>query len=112
MTVERLTFKQYLDSKNQLLKAIENTPVTIVEYEVKNYCTLTLGESEEDKTSISLKPKQRVIVEWHYTNINNPTPEYVRLEGVKGTDEDEKHDVFWSGTKLTKWLMRHTRKEN
>ena len=110
--MEKLTFKQYLDSKSQLLKAIENTPVSIVEYEVSNYFTLMLGESDELKTTVSLKPKQRVIVEWHYNNINNPTPESIRLVGVKDIDEDEKHDVFWSSTKLTKWLTRHTRREN
>lgn len=110
--MQKLTFKQYLDSKDQLLKAMENTPIAIVEYEVKKYCSLTLGESEEAKNVIGLKPKQKIIVEWHYANIDNPTPEYVRLVGVKETDEDEKHDVYWSGTKLSKWLSRHTRREN
>lgn len=111
-TMEKLTFKQYLDSKEQLLKAIENTPVSTVEYEVKKYCSLTLGESEDSKIIVSLKPKQKVIVEWHYNNVDNPTPEYVRLVGLKETDEDEKHDVYWTGSKLTKWLSRHTRREN
>lgn len=110
--MEKLTFKQYLDSKDQLLKAIENTPVSIVEYEVKKYCSLTLGEDEDNKVVVGLKPKQKVIVEWHYDNILNPTPNHVRLVGVKDADADEKHDVFWSGTKLTKWLSRHTRREN
>ena len=110
--MEKLTFKQYLDSKDQLLKAIENTPVSIVEYEVSKYCSLTLGESEDSKMVINLKPKQKVILEWHYITIANPTPEYVRLVGLKETDEDEKHDVYWTGSKLTKWLSRHTRREN
>lgn len=110
--MEKLTFKQYLDSKDQLLKAIENTPVSIVEYNVKNYCSLTLGENEDSKQVIGLKPKQKVIVEWHYNNIDNPTPENVRLVGVKNNDDDEKHEVFWTGTKLTKWLSRHTNREN
>lgn len=109
--MEKLTFKQYLDSKDQLLKAIENTPVSIVEYEVKKYCSLTIGEDEESKVIVGLKPKQKVIVEWHYTSVDNPTPEYVRLVGLKETDEAEKHDVFWSGVKLTKWLSRHTRRK-
>lgn len=109
--MEKPTFKQYLDSKAQLLKAIENTPVAVVEYEVKKYCSLTIGEDEDSKKVVGLKPKQKVVVEWHYDNIDNPTPEYVRLIGLKETDDMEQHDVFWSGIKLTKWLSRHTRRE-
>lgn len=109
--MEKLTFKQYLDSKDQLLKAIKNTPVSIIEYEVNKYCSLSLGESEDSKTVINLKPKQKVIVEWLYTIVDDPTPEYIKLVGLKETDEDELHDVYWTGSKLTKWLSRHTRRE-
>lgn len=110
--MEKLTFKQYLDSKDQLLRAIENIPVTIVEYEVKKYCSLTLGESEDVKTVVGLKPKQKVVVEWHYIDANNPTPDYVRIVGNKEADEEERHDIFWSGAKLSKWLSRHTLRGN
>lgn len=110
--MDKLTFKQYLDSKDQLLKAIGNTPVSIVEYEVKKYCSLAIGDSEDSKVIVGLKPRQKVIVEWTHANVNNPTPEYVRLVGVTDTDDSEKHDVYWSGIKLTKWLSRHTRREN
>lgn len=107
--MERLTFKQYLDSKDQLLRAIENTPVAVYEYEVKKYCSLTIGETEEEKRLIGLKPKNRIIVEWRYDSIANPTPEAIRLLGTKEIDEDEKLMTFWSGSKLTKWLARHAR---
>lgn len=110
--MEKLTFKQYLDSKDQLLKAIENTPVSIIEYEVSKYCSLTLGETEEDKQLVGLKPKHRVIVEWRYTSIDNPTPENIRIQGVKDVDEDESYNTFWSGTKLQKWLLRHTKSKS
>lgn len=103
------TFKQYLDSKEQLLKAIENTPVAVVEYEVKKYCSLAVGETEEEKTLIGLKPKNKVIVEWRYDNIQDPTPETVRLAGPKDIDEHEKFATFWSGSKLRKWLTRHAK---
>jgi hypothetical protein len=107
--MERLTFKQYLDSKHQLLKAIENTPVAVVEYEVKKYCSLTVGETEEEKTLIGLKPKNKVIVEWRYDSLQDPTPESVRLTGPKEIDEHEKFATFWSGSKLRKWLTRHAK---
>lgn len=107
--MDKLSFKQYLESKEQLLKAIANTPISVVEYEVKKYCSLPLGETEEDKRLVGLKPKQSIIVEWRYTTPNNPTPESVRLVGIKEIDEDEKHSTFWSGIKFSKWLSRHAK---
>lgn len=107
--MEKQTFKEYLDSKAQLLKAIENTPTAVVEYEVKKYCSLTVGETEDEKTSISLKPRNTIIVEWRYDVPNDPTPEFVRLTGPADVDEHEKFQTFWSGSKLKKWLTRHTR---
>lgn len=110
--MEKLTFKQYLESKEQLLKAIGNTPVSVVEYEVKKYCSLTLGESEEDKSLMSLKPKQKIIIEWRYTSVDNPTPEAIKFVGVKDVDEDEVHSTHWTGTKLQKWLVRHAKQND
>lgn len=107
--MDKLTFKQYLESKEQLLKAIENTPVSVLEYEVKKYCSLTVGESEEDKSLVSLKPKHKIIVEWRYTSVDNPTPESIRFVGVNEVDEDEALSTFWSGNKLQKWLTRHAK---
>lgn len=107
--MEKLTFKQYLESKEQLLKAIENTPVAVVEYEVKKYCSLALGETEDEKRLVGLKPKQSIIVEWRYASVTNPTPESVRLKGIQEIDEDEKHSTFWSGAKFSKWLARHAK---
>lgn len=108
--MDKPTFKQYLESKEQLLKAIENTPVSVVEYEVRKYCSLTLGETEDEKTLVGLKPRQKIVVEWRYTTVDNPTPESIQFLGVKDLDEDEKHPTFWSGTKLQKWLARHAKK--
>lgn len=107
--MNKLTFKQYLDSKEQLLKAIENTPTAIVVYEVRKYCSLTIGESEEDKSLVGLKPKHKVIVEWRYDNVDDPTPTSIQFVGPKDVVEDEKFSTFWSGTKLHKWLQRHAK---
>lgn len=108
--MEKQTFKQYLESKEQLLRAIENTPISTTSYDVKKYCTLTLGESEDEKVLIGLKPKFQVIVEWSHADVHNPTPESVRIVGSKDVDSIVKHEVFWTGNKLQKWLMRHTTK--
>lgn len=103
----KLTFKEYLESKEQLRKAIANTPVSVMEYEVKKYCSLPVGEAEEDKTLVVLKPKQKIIVEWKYDDIDNPSIESIRFEGVITIDEDVEHLTFWNSTKLKKWLARY-----
>lgn len=103
----KLTFKQYLDSKEQLRKAITNTPVSVMEYQIKKYCSLPIGETEEDKTLVVLKPKQMVIVEWKYDNIDNPSIESIRFEGVSTIEEDIEHTTYWNSVKMKKWLMRY-----
>lgn len=105
--MEKLTFKQYLESKEQLLKAIHNTPTSIMEYEVCKYCSLTVGDVETEKEVISLKPKHKLLVEWQYNDINNPTPINIKFKGLADVDEGDKYSTFWTGTKLQKWLTRH-----
>lgn len=102
------TFKQYLESKEQLRRAIENVPTTIIEYEVRKYCTLTVGECAEESVIIQLKPKQTITVKWVFENPLSPTPEYIKLDPGILTESDE-HAIFWSTEKLQKWLIRHTR---
>lgn len=108
----KLSFKQYLDSKEQLRNAVANTPISVIEYEVRKYCTLAVGELEEDKVVVGLKPKQRIVVEWYYDDIDNPTPTSIQFVGLSNIDENEKQSTFWSGTKLRKWLNRHTTEGN
>lgn len=106
--MDKQTFKQYLESREQLLKAIEKIPTTIIEYNIEDYCTLVIGENDTEKESISLKPKQSIIVEWRYDDINNPTPVTIQfVGGVKNVDESEQYSMFWPGSKLQKWLSRH-----
>lgn len=104
----QLTFKQYLESREQLLKAIENTPITILEYDIRKYCTIPVGENEDEKQLIGLKPKNKIIVEWSYENIDNPQPISVRFSGI--AEEDDQFSTFWSGQKLNKWLLRYANK--
>ena len=103
------TFKQYLESKEQLRQAVTLVPIAISEYEVVHYCSLFLGEYEEDKISVSLKPKQKIIVEWQYDSPDTPTPLSIKLSGVDSIDEQEEHQTFWTNVKIQKWLRRHTR---
>lgn len=107
--MQKLTFKQYIESKEQLLKAIENTPISIVEYEIKKYCSIALGESQDEKQLIGLKPKQKIVVEWRYLSIDNPVIDTIQLIGLNEVDSNEKYTTFWTNSKLTKWLARHAK---
>ena len=101
-----ITFKEYLESKDRLREAVEQTPIQLVEYEVRKYCRLPIGTSKEEKELLSLKPKQTLVVEWHYDDIKNPQPTNVALN-------EEKFHPYWNGKKLEKWLIRNTKeKEN
>jgi hypothetical protein len=100
-----LSFKQYLESKEQLMNAIKNTPVSIVEYEVCKYCSIPVSES--DVETISLRPKNKILVEWRYDDIHNPTPISVRFKGVKGVDDSDQYMLDISRIKLQKFLDRH-----
>ena len=108
----KLTFKQYIESKAQLLQAITHVPRTIIEYEVRKYCTLQVGESIEEKSTISLKPHHKLIVEWSYANPLTPVLESIKVEGVPDVDEEQSMTTFRTSAKLQKWLIRHTNRNS
>ncbi len=107
--MEKLTFKQYLESKDKLREAIKQTPVHTAEYVMRKYCKLPVGESKEDKKYIALKPKHKLIVEWHYQDLYNPTLQSISFDDVDEVNADEKHSSFWSDERFKKWLLRNTR---
>lgn len=104
--MQHIPLKQYMDSKRQLIEAIKLTPTTLIEYEIRKYCTLSVGSDADDSQTIALKPKQVLTVEWVYHNPSNPTPAKITL-----SDKDTliEQDMHWSNEKLTKWLMRHAK---
>jgi hypothetical protein len=96
--VEHLTFKDYLVSKVQLKAALHETPFKIAKYRITKYCKLELAEGEE---MVSLKPNNELIVEWMYTDIENPTIETVVL---MTKESNSAITVKRDGVKLAKWL--------
>lgn len=105
--MDKLTFKDYLESKERLRKAIQETPIASAKYAVKKYCKIRVGESRDTRQEIALKPKQVIVVEWRYTDIKNPEPVSVVLESI-GSDE---MPVYWSGEKLKSWLSKNAIEE-
>lgn len=106
--MEKMSFSQYLDSKEKLREAVENTPVQITEHTVYKYCKFSVGE-QENKEQISLKPKHKVLVEWVYNDIDNPDVSSIRFKDVEGIDSEQEFDTFWSNYRLQKWLNTNTR---
>ena len=108
---DKLTFKEYVASKERLREAVKNTPQQEVKYTVRKYCKLVVGESKENKEQINLKPEQTITVKWLYDDFTNPTPQSIVFEGVKAIDSDKVFNTTWQGFRLERWLMRNAREE-
>jgi len=109
--MHKLSFKEYLDSKQKLREAIEKTPRRTGQYSVRKYCKLIIGESKEDKSQITLKPNQKISVDWLYEDIDNPTPVGIKFDGIDDIDNSQSFETYWQGKKLLKWLARNAREE-
>ncbi len=107
----KLTFKQHLEALQKLREAVLKTPQRTATYNIHKYCKIPIGESKEDKQEIALKPKNKIIVEWLYVDVDNPTITSVKFDGVKDIETDQAFDMFWNGNKLQKWLNRNTTEE-
>jgi hypothetical protein len=105
----KLTFKQYLESKEQLKAAVQRIPQQVVEYSVKKYCKIVVGENKDDRQYINLKPKHKVLIEWLYDDMKTPTPISIRFEGVKDVEENNEYKTSWANSKLAKWLLRNAK---
>lgn len=105
--MRKLSFKEYLESKEKLRRAIAETPVVSATYAIRKYCKLRLGESKDHRKEVALKPKQRVIIEWRYDDLDDPTPLSVVLDDVSPIE----HRVYWAGKKLRSWLSRNAIEE-
>jgi len=104
----KLTFKQYLESKERLRIAIEETPKQSITYRVSKYCKLMVGETKEEKEFIKLKPNQTIIIEWFYDEIDNPTILNVQFNGVSEAIDNTPYGMYWRSTKIRNWLATNT----
>ena len=102
-----LTFKEYLQSKQKLREAIQAVPHQKKEYLVTKYCKLVVGESKDEKEQISLKPNNKIIVEWLYHDVDAPTAVNITFEGVCNEVDSEDHRTYWQSYKLQRWLLRN-----
>lgn len=97
-----ITVTKLAESKKALIESLQQTPRSLVEYEIKKYCTLPLEDS-----IVELKPKQTVCVEW----VHGPTLTIANISifDKTGIPLVEGEDIEFSGEKLTKWLIRYAK---
>ena len=105
--MKKISFKDYVNSKKKLLEAVKETPIASLTYAVKKYCKIRVGESRNDRKEIALKPRQKIIVEWRYDDINEPEPVSIVLDDIS----PEEHDLYWNGSKLNEWLSKNAVEE-
>jgi len=108
MMKTNLTFKEYLQTKEALREAVQEIPHQTKEYLVTKYCKLVVGESKDDKEQVSLKPNNKISVEWLYEDIDAPTIVNITFEGVCPDVDSENHSTYWQSYKLQRWLLRNT----
>lgn len=106
--VDKITFKQYLASKEALREAIKKTPKQTKTYEVNRYCNFIVGESKDDRQVINLKPTSSISIDWLYEDIDNPIATNVNFDGVKDIDPMSDMIPAWNNIKIQKWLTRNT----
>ena len=107
---KHLTFKEYLDSKEQLKAALKEIPIISSTYVVNKYCKIPVGENKDNKDFIFLKPKHKIVVEWKYINVDEPDVLSIKFI-AEGIDPETKSTIFWEGVRLRKWLFRNTKEE-
>ncbi len=104
----KMTFKEYLRTKDTLREAVQETPKQEKEYVVTKYCKLVVGESKDEKEQVNLRPSNKIIVEWLYEDIDEPTPVNIKFDGVCTEVDSENHATYWQSYKLQRWLLRNT----
>lgn len=108
--MEKLTFKEYMESKQQLISAIESCPERTAVYKIRKYCKLPIGEGKEDNQSVVLKPKQKLIVKWKYFK-ETPDATSIQVADPGNPLAEDEVKTFWKSERLIKWLSRNTNEE-
>lgn len=102
--MNKISFKQYFESKQKLKAAGEDCPKYIKEYTVSKYCKLPLLEEvdSEEKTYVSLKPKDSIEIFWEMPDLVHPIPRYIKL--ITEEQIEKKYYFSWNLMKVNKWL--------
>lgn len=107
--MQKLTFREYVESKTRLKEAAENTPIELKQYQMIKYCKLPIRSTmfETEKWEISLKPKHVLNVEWMQINENHVIKS-IQISNHTAISEDKNLFPFWNHDKMNKWLESNT----
>ena len=106
----KLSFKDYLNSKEILRDAASSVPRVNSEYEMRKYCQFPVREGE-DKEYLALKPKDRINILWEYL-INDEVPLPIKVEITSDDDDTKRVLPCWGKSKLVEWLQSNTMKKD
>lgn len=106
--MKKLSFKEYVESKDALLKAIENASHYSSTYNITRYCRISI-EKDSRKELINLKPGHKLIIEWHRESEELiPNAMSILFENVKGVEPLKKYKSLNQKAGLIKWLGRNS----
>lgn len=107
--MKRLSFKEYYESKKQLLSACDNVPRIRNEYKLVKYCKFPVFESNDsdEKTYVSFKPKDKIEVLWEKINEADKYPVAKRMVLLTKEGQQEVYPC-WHNQKLHKWIENNT----
>ena len=98
----KLTFKEYLESKEQLKMALDGIPKVKEIYEITKYCSVPV-KINEDIEYLKFKPRDIIEIMWE-KEIDNDVPKSFTVLG-----EDQSNEFSWSNAKVRSWVRKMTR---
>lgn len=107
--MKKLTFKQYLESKKQLLDAVNNVPTAVIEYQITKYCTLPYVDEGNEEHTLNLGPKNKILIEWTFYSDRLRLPTGFTVINSPNIDPEDVLQVIWETSKLDKWILRYTK---
>lgn len=107
--MNKLTFKEYCESKKQLVEATNKPAITQVHYTVRKYCKIPVLNEQDDIQYVSLKPKQEILIEWLHEDIYFPQCKFLEFHKVDVVDSKQRFYPRWSKQKLHDWLLNNTK---
>lgn len=98
---EHVSFSEFVDGKETLLRAASKPPIRTCDYNIIKYLKIPVI-TEDAKIEISLKPKDVVKVKWLCETEENPIALRVEINGNPAR-------INFSGKKLLNWLNRYSK---
>ena len=105
----KLTFKEYWESKHQLISAASKTPKTQTEYHLRKYCKVPVLENDgsDEGNFISFKPNDKIIIFWEHHDLLNPT--VTKFLVIDDSDNKIEYSLRWNDKKIGSWVQKNTR---